>query len=284
MADAEELAALTGDTLRTPEDAADTGVRTLGGVMCIWRGEDDGGNGVRAYALPRDVVPTDVQEAYSDPVCEGYLYDGTGCRVAIADEETWLLVSADSFLPGEEVDENLVRQRLADVVPVFEGSLPDAGSPAAAVRTDRWWPAVTCAELAELVPLASLLDGDIQEGYPSAFGSDVPDDIAERLGTTRFCPWYTITSGGELEAVVITVYPGGGWDYEREVARVEAEKVVTPLTVEGATAAVAGVGGIRADGSHLLATDGVNLLEQLEAPDPGAAAAAFLAGLSAAGS
>jgi hypothetical protein len=111
----------------------------------------------------------------------------------------------------------------------------------------------------------------------------VPFELAERLSTALTCRWYSNTPSGELEAVVLTAYPGGGWDFDRNRSTVERGADLTELTVDGATAAVTGIAGIRPDGSYLLATDGVNLLRQLEAPDPGAAGAAFLAGLSAGG-
>jgi hypothetical protein len=280
MADAAELSAVVGTALHAPADLADAGVRTLGGIMCVWPA--DGGD-IFAYALPASVVPPDVRQKYGEPVCEGFFYDGSGCRVGIADEETWMLVTAGSFLVDGEVDEGAVGERLAAVVPTFEAALPAAGSPAAADRTSNWWSSVTCEELGARVPLASLIDGDIQEGYPSAFGTDVPSELAERLGTKRFCPWYARTASGAMEAVVITAYPGGGWDFERKRAQAATGRELTPLTVDGATSAVTGVGGIRPDQSYLLAMDGVNLLEQLEAPDAAAAASAFIAGLAAGG-
>ncbi len=65
----------------------------------------------------------------------------------------------------------------------------------------------------------------------------------------------------------MTIYPGGAWEWDRLAAGDDRRDVPVPVDVAGATGAVRVVGAIRPDSSYLLATDGVNVVEIMEAPD-----------------
>ena len=287
MANAEELGVVIGGSYRAPVEWADVGVRTLGGTTCSWYVEGTG-PGIRASALPYEVVPADVREHYAQPVCEAVYADGSGCRVAVADEATWVLVTIDEqFWGGEgELQEDVVeakaREQLALVTPLFERSLARAGNPAPAARTTDGWAPTTCEQLEARVPIASVIGGEAGEGYPSEFATDVPEQIAETLGTRLDCKWHAFV-GEEMTAVLVTAYPGGGWDFPDASAKASEPRDLSPVAVDGATSAVAGIGGLRENASALMATDGVNLLWQIEAPDAPAAAAAIIAALAAGG-
>ncbi len=282
MANPAELAVAMGAAPSAPTEFADTGVRSLGGLMCSWIASENSSL-VLAYGLPTAVVPLDVRQKYAEPVCEHFFVEGEffggggGCRVAVADDETWVLVTVEVWMDDASQHEMRILQEAA---PLFERALADAGSPAAIVRTSEWWAPATCDDIAAGVPLASMLGGEVQVGYPSEFGRDVPNELAVRLGTTIECKWYSAPAGGELSALLFWAYPGGAWDYERMLADEGAERELSSVTVDGTTGAVAGIGAIRPESSYLLATDGVNLLEQLEAPDAAAAAAAVIDALA----
>ena len=287
MVDAGVLGAAIGVSYAAPEDWANAGVRTLGGTSCTWTPEGIA-PGVRADALPYDVVPADVKQRYSDVVCEGYDFDRAGCRLAVADDETWILLTVDELFWSDEgqipedVAEARAREQLVAVTPLFQRSLPAAGSPAPAARTSAWWGPVTCDELEALVPIASVVGGEVRDGYPAGFGRDVLDKIADAAGTRIDCMWHAFV-GEEMNAVLVTAYPGGGWDFEEASTRAAEHGDLSPVTVDGATKAIAGIGGLRENSSALMATDGVNLLWQIEAPDAASAAAAIMAALSSAG-
>lgn len=253
-----------------------TGVGTLGGLNCIWRTEDL--SGIRLSAFPIAVLTPELQTKYAEQVCEGYLYDGSGCRVAISNDDVWMLISADDF--QGDAGQGSAAARLAAVRPLFEAALATTVPSRAATRTDEWWAAASCEQIAARLPLATILGSeDFESGYPSGFGTDVQYELAVEKGTTIDCKWYSPSSAG-LPAVLITAYPGGAWDWDRTVEAAKGRGQITDVVVGGATSAFTAVGGIRPDGSFLAASDGVNMLVLLEAPDPVMAGELVIAALA----
>lgn len=264
--DASALSSAVGVELGPAMDLSTPEVRTLGGLDCSW--ESTTFESVQVSALPADVVPASVVSTYSDTVCEGFRYDSEGCRRAVSDGYTWMLVTVSGvFGNADGVSNDVVAARLDAVAPLFESALEDAGRPMPAARTSSWWSPTTCDELLERVSVADILGAtDFVEGYPSAFGTDVHIEIARDAGLGTVCRWYAPNSD-RLDAVIVTIYPGGAWEWDRLAAGDGRRDVPVPVDVAGATEAVRGVGAIRPDSSYLLATDGVNVVEIMEAPD-----------------
>lgn len=264
--DASALSSAVGVELGPAMDLSTPEVRTLGGLDCSW--ESTTFESVQVSALPADVVPASVVSTYSDTVCEGFRYDSEGCRRAVSDGDTWMLVTVSGvFGNADGVSNDVVAARLDAVAPLFESALEDAGRPMPAARTSSWWSPTTCDELLERVSVADILGAtDFVEGYPSAFGTDVHIEIARDAGLGTVCRWYAPNSD-RLDAVIVTIYPGGAWEWDRLAAGDGRRDVPVPVDVAGATEAARGVGAIRPDSSYLLATDGVNVVEIMEAPD-----------------
>ncbi|OYC97304.1 hypothetical protein [Microbacterium sp. Yaish 1] len=268
VADRVFLSSVFGEDFDEAADLAIPEVALLGGIDCRWYSPSSG-DSVLAYALPSSVVPGEVAARYESTVCEGFLYDGSGCRRAVSDGDTWVLVTVSAVFneSGYGVDETATTRRLDAVVPEFRDALPAAGRPMPAARTSSWWSPTTCDELLERVSVADVLGTtDFVEGYPSGFGTDVHMEIARDAGLGTVCRWYTPNSS-RLDAVIVTIYPGGAWEWDRLAAGDGRRDVPVPVDVAGATEAVRGVGAIRPDSSYLLATDGVNVVEIMEAPD-----------------
>ncbi|MET3466927.1 hypothetical protein [Microbacterium sp. 1262] len=264
--DASALSSAVGVELGPATDLSTPEVRTLGGLDCSW--ESSTFESVQVSALPADVVPASVVSTYSDTVCEGFRYDSEGCRRAVSDGDTWMLVTVSGvFGNADGVSNDVVTARLDAVAPLFMSALENAGRPMPAARTSSWWSPTTCDELRERVSVADILGTtDFVEGYPSAFGTDVHIEIARDAGLGTVCRWYAPNSA-RLDAVIVTIYPGGAWEWDRLAAGDGRRDVPVPVDVAGATEAVQGVGAIRPDSSYLLATDGVNVVEIMEAPD-----------------
>lgn len=269
VVDIEALSAAIDATLIVETERGDTGIGTLGGLNCVWR-TAVGGSAVRMSAFPLDVVPAATRAAYAEPVCEGYLYDGSGCRVAISNDHTWMLITADAY----EWDDNggaidgSAGVRLTGVLPLFETALSTAPAPRAAARADDWWPVTSCEELGARLPLEEMLGADgVEPGYPAGFGTDVPYELAKESGATIDCKWHAYPPAG-LSAIFVRAYPGGAWDWDGIVGAAATLRPLNDAAVGGATSAVTGVGGWRPESSYLAASDGVNVVVLLEAPDP----------------
>jgi len=228
------------------------------------------GTNVEMSILPSSVVPESFRNKYADTVCEGYQYDGSGCRRAFESGATWTLVTASSILQEDnDADEQATRDRLDAVIPVFQAATAGAVTPSPAPRTAAWWQPITCDELKSRIPLADILGtASYEDGYPSGFGTDVPDEIARAAGLGDVCRWYGFTDAGEMNALIVNVYPGAAWDWDRIAANAGRGGVApTTVEVEGAVAAVTGLGAVRPTSHYLWATDGVNVVSVLEAPD-----------------
>ncbi|MDR6166987.1 hypothetical protein QE367_001191 [Microbacterium paludicola] len=266
VVDTGALSASLGVEVGPATDVSTPEVRTLGGLGCSW--ESATFESVTVYALPASVVPAGVVSTYSDTVCEGFSYDNEGCRRALSDDDTWMLVTVSGlFGQAAGVSNEVVTARLDAVAPLFISALADAGRPTPAARTAAWWSPTTCDELLQQVSVADILGTtDFVEGYPSAFGTDVHIEIARDAGLGTVCRWYAPNSA-RLDAVIVTIYPGGAWEWDRLAAGDRRQDVPVSVDVAGATEAVRGVGAIRPDSSYLLATDGVNVVEIMEAPD-----------------
>jgi hypothetical protein len=272
------LSAAVGVELGPATDLSTPEVRMLGGIDCAWQSATF--ESVKIYALPADVVPASIVSTYSDTVCESFGYDGEGCRRALSDGTTWMLVTVSGvFGQAEGVSNDVVTARLDAAATVLSSALAGAGHPMPAARTSSWWSPTTCEELLSRVSVADILGtSDFVEGYPSAFGTDVHIEIARDAGLGTVCRWYAPNSS-RLDAVIVTLYPGSAWEWDRFASGEWQRDVPVPVDVAGATQAVQGLGGIRPESSYLRATDGVNVVEIMEAPDVVDAAERVLAAM-----
>ncbi len=82
--------------------------------------------------------------------------------------------------------------------------------------------------------------------------------------------------------MMIMLYPGGAWDWERIATATDPVGDVVPVNVDGARAAVATRSETSSPLSNVYASDGVNVVRVFSAPDPLAAAAALLAAMKGA--
>lgn len=279
VADVARLSAVVGRELAAASEQTSIGVRTLGGLECVWRAVS--GAAVRSFAAPVDVIPDSTQSRYGGVVCEGYLYDGWGCRVAISNETTWLLITIDGEV-GDEAPESKAHlsEDVVKLVPLFGESLSTSPAPRAATPSTQWWASPTCEDLGSRLDLAGILgSADFESGYPSGFGTDVPSELAIAHGTTIDCKWYSSSAEG-LTAIVITAYPGAADEWERIEKNLSSRKSLTPVVVAGAQQALEGTGAIRPDSSFVVATDGINLIKVQEAPRIADATASVIAALS----
>lgn len=278
VVDPSALSGAVGVELGPATDQSTTEVRTLGGLDCRW--ESATFESVSVYVLPAGVVPPDIVAKYSEPVCEGFRYDGEGCRRALSDGATWTLVTVSGvFGQAEGVSNDVVTARLEAAIPLFATAVADAGQPMPAARTSSWWSPTTCDELLGRVSVADILGTtDFVEGYPSGFGTDVHIEIARDAGLGTVCRWYASNSSS-LDAVIVTLHPGGAWEWDRLAAGDGRKDAPVPVEVAGATQAVQGLGAIRPESAYLLATDGVNVVEVMEAPDVVDAAERVLAAM-----
>ncbi|QOC25974.1 MULTISPECIES: hypothetical protein [Microbacterium] len=259
-------------------------VRTAGGITCDWRFAD--GTTLRVSAMPSSVVDSSLRSTYESALCEPVPWLSTGCRKAVEDDKTWLLatVSGDvyQFVDGE-FDEAAVRQRLDALTPLLFDALARAGAPSAATRTDEWWPQVTCDDLATKIPLAQLLGSS---GYQTGFGGEASADVDSRVaGAQGFglqCGWRPSDDSASGSSMMIMLYPGGAWDWERIATATDPVGDVVPVNVDGARAAVATRSETTSPLSNVYASDGVNVVRVFSAPDPLAAAAALLAAMKGA--
>lgn len=261
----DELSSLLGVDVTGPDHGDLTEVGTLGGLDCLWKTPDNGGLAV--YVYPSSVVPDEVRAKYASVVCEDFMYDGMGCRVAIESDGTWMLVTAPGFFIDTEAraaDDAEMIDRLDTVLPTLREALSRTVVPIAAEKTPAWWVPVACDDLRDRIGVDQILGtNDFVDGYPSGFGTDVHVEIARDLGLGRVCRWYAPDSE-PLDAVIVTVYPGGAWNWEQLTSGWDdADRV----EVDGAEAAYLRTGGIRPTSSTVLATDGVNIIEVMEAPD-----------------
>lgn len=245
-------------------------ITTLGGISCSFYVD----SWVLALAFPVEQVPADIIARYREPVCEGFGYDGWGCRVGRESGGAWTLTTIGDLSGSAEATPLL--DATADAV---AANVAAATPGIAADRTDGWWPQRTCTEVGAAIDLAGMLGIDeFDEGYPKDGGTDVSTEIVERAGTALgYCAWYGWT-GDELRAVQFWPHPGGGWAWDEIGAELSG---ATALDVGGTTAARIGA-TINGD-QHAQVTDGVNVFTAVvdEIPGDGSAALAeILAALS----
>lgn len=231
-------------------DGGGTGVATLGGISCSYVGDSV----VLVTAFPRAVVPDDIVERYREPVCEGFGYDGYGCRAGRESGGVWSLTTLGPSQWGDDAQPTPLLDATADAV---AANLAGAPTPVPATPTSDWW-ATTCEELGAKLDLATILGlDDVEAGYPADGGSDVGIEVASRAGSyLGHCAWYGFVGQEHgLRAIQFWAYPGGGWAWERSAADLTE---VETIPISGATKARTGVnsaGGPMAD-----MTDGVNLV------------------------
>ncbi len=240
---------------RVPE--VDVSAGTLGGLACEWYGDWQ----PRMMAFPVDLVPADIAARYTDVVCEGYLYDGYGCRVARTTGDSWVLTTLP--VTGEEMsgelsaDEQSVLDALADA---FAGAVAaDPGTPVDV--TESWW-APDCATVAEQLDLPTLLGSTaVEEGFPIDGSWDVSGDITETAGTLATCDWYAYGDTGEMTGLRLIMRPGGAWAWDDLVAyRDDLGPVVIDQSAAGATDAIRlSPETAEYEYDHYL-TDGVNIV------------------------
>lgn len=264
------------DTLPQPN----IGVRTVGGLSCNWRFAD--GTTLNTSAFPASSVASSFVDSYTSVRCESLPSLGSGCRQAVQDSRTWLLITVggDVYQGSDGFDEAAVKSRLADAVVFFRSALDRAGTSAAAVATAGWWPPQDCTNLAERLPLEDLLgSSSFEVGYPGDSRPDVDVNIAQAQGQGTECRWW-VPGASPTRAMMIMIYPGGAWDWDRVATRTPLEwETRTPVGVDGAVDAF-GLTSTYADGVHdVHATDGVNIVRVHDAPDPVVVAAAVLAAL-----
>lgn len=275
MASASDLSVSVERTLADPENCTSPGVRTLGGTSCVWRANDF--LGVRAHALPTAIVPQDVQDSYATPTCGSYTSDGYGCGVAVSKRGIWILVSVDSYLiDGSPATDEVLRRQLAAATPVFESAMSDATTPTpvAAVPDDAWWSPITCEQLASGIDLTGILGSDdVQSGYPSGLAATFPETLAEERGTSISCAW-NAASGS---AIIVHASPGGAGGWQMIQDEWSARSPLTAITIPGAEEAFRAQAGLRPESTSVIATDGTNVLQVMEAPDPEAAAGQIIA-------
>ncbi len=279
VVDAARLSSILGRELGQASEETSTGVRTLGGLECVWR--TGSGSAVRSFAAPVDVVSEATQSRYGSVVCEGYLYDGWGCRIAVRNDTTWLLVTIDGEVGVEgSASKAQLSEDAGKLAPLFQESLAASPAPRAATPSAGWWAAPTCEDLGSRLDLAGILDSaDFESGYPSGFATDIASELAIARGTMIDCKWYSSSAEG-MTAIVITAYPGAADEWEQLENDLSSRTTVTPVVVAGAQQAIEGTGAIRPESSFVAATDGINLIQVAEAPRTADATASVIAALS----
>lgn len=223
-------------------------VATLGGISCSY----DGDSVVLVTAFPRSVVADDIVERYREPVCEGFGYDGYGCRVGRESGDIWSLTTLGPSQWGDDLQPTPLLDATADAVAANAAAAPAAGP---AGRTPDWW-STTCGALGTELDLDAILGvADVEEGYPADGGSDVDIEVALRAGSfLGYCAWYGF-AGTELRAIQIWPYAGGAWAWERSA---EGLAEIETLPVTGAMQARIGIDAAEMPVADM--TDGVNLV------------------------
>lgn len=224
-----------------------TAVSTLGGLSCLFGGDLP----LQVMAFPRSAVADDIVDRYREPVCEGYGYDGYGCRVGRESGGMWSLTTLGPSQWGDEATPTPLLDATADAV---AANIAAAAPPVPVDRTDAWWSA-TCGDLGADLDLVTILGvEDVESGYPADGGSDVATEIAVRAGSyLGYCAWYGF-AGNELRAIQVWPYPGGAWAWERSADDLSE---IETLPVAGATEARIGIDGTMAVADM---TDGGNLV------------------------
>lgn len=260
-----------GEITVTEGSGGTIAVATLGGISCSY----DGDSVVLVTAFPRSVVADDIVERYREPVCEGFGYDGYGCRVGRESGGVWSLTTLGPSQWGDDLQPTPLLDATADAVAANAAAAPAA---APAERTTAWW-STTCSALGTELDLAAILGvDDVEEGYPADRGSDVDIEVALRAGSfLGYCAWYGF-AGTELRAIQVWPYPGGGWAWDRSA---EGLAEIETLPVSGATQARIGMDAAEMPMADM--TDGVNLVRvavgEFDASIP-ATLAAVMAALS----
>lgn len=281
VASLQELEGLWGsgasmNTTREPN----IGVRTVGGLSCDWDFAD--GTTLNTSAFPVASVASQFIDSYASAHCESLPSLGSGCRQAVQDGRTWLLVTVggDVYQGSGEFDEAAVQSRLTEAVVFFRSALERAGTSAAARSTAQWWPPQACSDIAGRLPLTQLLgSSSFEVGYPGDSRPDVDVNIAQSQGQGTECRWW-VPDASTTTGMVIMVYPGGAWDWHRVSTREPFDwETLTPVAVDGAASAFGLVSTYAAGIHDVHATDGVNIVRVHDAPDPVAVAAAILAAL-----
>lgn len=223
-------------------------VATLGGISCSF----DGDSVVLVTAFPREVVADDIVDRYREPVCEGFGYDGYGCRVGRESGGMWSLTTLGPSQWGDEAQPTPLLDLTADAV---AANITGAPASTPVERTADWW-STTCSALGEELDLATILGvEDVETGYPADGGSDVYVEIATRAGSyLGYCAWYGF-AGSELRAIQVWPYAGGAWAWDRSA---ESLTEIETLPVAGATQARIGMDATDMPMADL--TDGVNLV------------------------
>ncbi|HET6301608.1 hypothetical protein [Microbacterium sp.] len=231
----------------------------LGGIDCVWV-SDEGYliATLHLYAYPAEVVPAEVSSAATSGCSQGPQDERLSCTAVGVVDGTWLLVRADA--PPEQISAEKVQALYDSAV----SRMRDHPRAAPAMRTDAWWAAPDCPELAASVDPAiygyervALLD---QPQSPDSWPAH-PAAIPSLAGAAFACELHFTSGSGDSstgEVVRVDVVPGGAVAFASAVG---AEYART-ATVDGAEAAVIVPGLDRYEGSPdvVVATDGVNML------------------------
>lgn len=247
-----------GEVTVNEGNAGGVAVATLGGLSCSFAGDSV----VLVTAFPREVVADDIVDRYREPVCEGFGYDGFGCRVGRESGGMWSLTTLGPSQWGDEAQPTPLLDLTADAV---AANIAGAPAPTPVGRTPDWW-STTCSALGEQLDLKTILGvEDVETGYPADGGSDVYVEIVTRAGSfLGYCAWYGFASS-EVRAIQVWPYAGGAWAWDRSA---EGLSEIETLAVAGATQARIGMDANDMPMADL--TDGVNLVRvavgELDAP------------------
>ncbi|WP_434811719.1 hypothetical protein [Microbacterium sp. bgisy189] len=230
-----------------PREGRDLGTATLGGLGCGWTSEE---GSLDVIAYPSEIVPADIAARYETPVCEGFLYDGYGCRVGVREADAWALVTVSPPLgaPADEEPPASLDVAAAHVAEALAGTTGNASTP-----TAEWW-TTSCDDVEAALDLTTLLGVDEYEfGFPADGGEDVDTEINRASGSLiGTCHWYGY-AGDDARAVQLWAYPGAATQLESFIEG----RDVAPVSIEGAEEALTFPGDGYLD---LAISDGVNVV------------------------